>query len=312
MSSRALRKLQREHEQKQQLEALRQDSSQEEVEEENDESEAELVAPKKLNAFDILNQDNGAEEQEQDPDSVHSSEPDEAKPSSSVSRENALPTSSTKAKGKSKARSKKKGKKNREDSLGRGDRAQKSAVGNNGSQLDEIDIALKSLSMSSGQNAGETQEKKLDDAYQEMCRILSIDTKHLNALNEMKRLFGNIVLEGDDEGAGAQNAGRRRGRGPQQLDLGGALAGRNSPASRGQGLAGLALRRNVFMLGKEEWPKATGGGLGMEVDHKDELGTITYRFIHNSMYQGVQRQFDLCVESMDPQRMIQLLQFNRK
>lgn len=309
MSSRALRKLQREHEQKQQLEALEQDGSQKELEEKSEESEAELLAPKRLNAFDILNQDNGAEEE--DSDSVHSSEPDTGEPSSAATKENAPPARSTKAKGKSKARNKKKGKNNEKD-LDRENRVQKSDGSNKGPELDEIDIALESLSLSSGQNAGDPQAKKLDDDYEEMCRLLSTDTKYLNALNEMKRLFGSAVLEGDDEGAGVPNAGRRRGRGAQQLDLGGALAGRNSPASRGQGLAGLALRRNVFMLGKEEWPKGTSGGLGMEVEHKDENGTILYRFVHNSMYQDVQRQFESCVESMDPQRMIQLLQFNRK
>lgn len=309
MSSRALRKLQREHEQKQQLEALEQDGSQKELEEKSDESEAELLAPKKLNAFDILNQDNGAEEEEED--SVHSSEPDDEESSRAATKENAPPARSTKAKGKSKARNKKKGKKNKEDH-DRGNHVQKSEVSNDGPKLDEIDIALKSLSLSSGRSAGDTQATELDDDYQEMCRLLSIDSKYLNALNEMKRLFGSAVLEVDDEGAGVPNAGRRRGRGPQPVDLGGALAGRNSPASRGQGLAGLALRRNVFMLGKEEWPKATSGGLGMEVESKDERGTILYRFVHNSVYQDVQRQFDSCVESLDPQRMIQLLQFNRK
>ncbi|SLM40847.1 Transcription factor 25 [Lasallia pustulata] len=310
MSSRALRKLQREQEKEQQLDALRQGGPDEELEQE-EESEAELLAPRKLNAFDILNQDNGAEEK--DSDSVHSSEPNDAEPSSSVTKENAPPAGSSKAKGKTKGRNKRKGKKNKNDTPDTGSRAQRTVVAKTGSRLDDIDdidIALKSLSVKSGQSTGDTQARQLEDDYQEMCRILSINTKYLNALNEMKRLFGNVVLEGENEGAGAPNAGRRRGRGPQQLDLGGALAGRNSPVSRGQGLAGLALRRNVFMLGKEEWPKATGGGLGMEVEHKDDLGTVTYRFVHNSAYQDVQTQFESCVESMDPQRMFQLLQFN--
>ena len=312
MSSRALRKLQREQEKKQQLDALQQDRPDEELEQ-KEESEADLLAPRKLNAFNILNQDNGAEET--DSDIVHSSEPDDAEPSSSVTKENAPPAGSTKAKGKTKRRNKRKGKKNKDVTPDTGSRAQRTAMAKNGSRLDDIDdidVALQSLSVQSGQSVGDTQARKLNDDYQEMYRILSIHTKYLNALNEMRRLFGNVVLEGENEGAGAPNAGRRRGRGPQQLDLGGALAGRNSPVSHGQGLAGLALRRNVFMLGKEEWPKATGGGLGMAVENKDDLGTVTYRFVHNPAYQDVQTQFESCVESMDPQRMFQLLQFNRK
>ena len=147
---------------------------------------------------------------------------------------------------------------------------------------------------------------KPDESNAQLCRLLEVESKHLNALNEMKRLFGNIT-ENDDE---TPQPARRRGRGPQHLDLGGALTARHSPVSRGQGLAGLSLRRNVFMMGKEEWPKATSGGLGMELEHTASDGTKHYRFVHNTAYQDVQRQFQSCVESMDPQRMIQMLQFN--
>ena len=77
------------------------------------------------------------------------------------------------------------------------------------------------------------------------------------------------------------------------------------------GLKGLALKRNPLIMGKEEWPQATSGGLGMELVEKMEDGTIEYRFVHNTIYQDVQRQFETCVASMDPQRMISMLQFHR-
>ncbi len=173
-------------------------------------------------------------------------------------------------------------------------------------QLDEIDLALKSLSLYTKDGSPLLSTLQADDGNAQLNRLLAVESKHLNALNEMKRLFGNIVLEGENEGANA-NQGRRRGRGPRELDLAQALTGRHSPASQGQGLSGLALRRNFFMMGKEEWPKATSGGLGME---SDDYGG--YRFYHNAAYRDVQAQFETCVASMDPQRMIELLRYNRK
>lgn len=174
------------------------------------------------------------------------------------------------------------------------------------SQLDEIDLALKSLSMAPKDGSSMISNLQVDDSDTQLNRLLAVESKHLNVLNEMKRLFGNIVLEGESEGAGA-SPGRRRGRGPQELDLAEALTGRQSPASNGQGLSGLALRKNFFMMGKEEWPKAFSGGLGMELD-----GWINHRFYHTAAYQKIQAQFDVCVAIMDPQRMIELLRLHRK
>jgi hypothetical protein len=66
------------------------------------------------------------------------------------------------------------------------------------------------------------------------------------------------------------------------------------------------------MQGKEEWPRAPSGGLGMEVVKKLPLDVTEYKLVHNTAYKGVQFEFDICVESMEPQRMIELLQYNRK
>jgi hypothetical protein len=48
----------------------------------------------------------------------------------------------------------------------------------------------------------------------------------------------------------------------------------------------------------------------MEIIEKKSDGTVEYAFVHNRMYQDVQGQFDTCVASMDPQRMVLLLQHN--
>lgn len=190
--------------------------------------------------------------------------------------------------------------------------ARKTEFANNSSQPDEIDIALKSLSTKSRDGSHVYTMHRQKEGYPELCRLLGVDSKQLNALNEMKRLFGNTVLEGDSEGAGSHSPSRRRGRGQQHLDLSEALSARNNPVSHGQGITGLALRKNVFMAGKTDWPKAPSGGLGMEVEGRMNDGTIKYSFIHNSLYQNVQQQFQAAVMSMEPERLIQMLQFNRE
>ena len=297
MSSRALRKLQREQDQQRQPEKLNESSPQDEESEEE-----EVAMPKALNAFNMLIEDADAEDDV--PVTAQSSEVEddstEAKQKEAVS----APPGKTKSKGKSRK------KKNKNKKTGENEQAESSTKGTNKTpELDEIDQALKSLASKDRDGTYAFTNAKVDNGFENLHRLLAVESKHLNALNEMKRLFGNVVLEGDDD---TEAPGRRHGRRQQRnLDLGGALAAQNSRVSRGQGLAGLALRRNVFMLGKEDWPKATSGGLGMEIVEKQKDGTTQYRFVHSTAYQDVQRQFESCVESMDPQRMIQLLQFNR-
>lgn len=190
--------------------------------------------------------------------------------------------------------------------------ARKMEFANNSSQPDEIDLALKSLSSKSRDGSYAYTMHRQKEGYPELCQLLGIDSKQLNALNEMKRLFGNAVLEGDSEGPGSPSLSRRRARGQQHLDLSGALSARNNPVSHGQGLTGLALRKNAFMAGKSDWPKAPSGGLGMEVEERMHDGTIKYNFIHSKLYQNVQQQFQVAVASMEPERLIQMLQFNRE
>ncbi|KAK4692898.1 transcription factor 25, partial [Lecanoromycetidae sp. Uapishka_2] len=297
MSSRALRKLQREQE-------LQKQDSQESQEYESEEEE---IPPKKLlNAFDMLDQAEADGENESDAEqsTINKAAGDEE----ANTEQGDVPALSKKPKVNAKAKSKKKKNRKKAKNENVAESAPEAQASDYGPALDEIDIALRSLSKKTSDIPSTSARVQIDEANLQMYRLLAVESKHLNALTEMKRLFGNVVLENEDEPAAA--AQRRRGRGPQQLDLGGALAGRNSPGSRGQGLAGLALRRNPFIVGKEEWPKATSGGLGMELVEKMEDETVEYRFVHNSIYQDVQRQFQTCVASMDPQRMISLLQYN--
>jgi hypothetical protein len=318
MSSRALRKLQRAQEEEVQRAKL-----QEPQDDSEDGPESANIVPtisKKFNAFDMLNDIEDNIEDEDGESEIKSGEVGEPGQSpkqggiSSLQNENDNLSEGTDQKTSAARRKKKRAKKGKQREKGiDSSKGQAGLGGKDQVGLDEIDLALRSLKEKKDASGTEQQEQKpeLDDGLKRFYQLLAIDTKHLNALNEMKKLFGSVVLEGDQNEAGPAQ-GRRRGRGAQQLDLGGALAGRNSPISRGQGLAGLALRRNVFMLGKEEWPKATSGGLSMELVEKAWDFTTEYRFIHNSAYQDTQRQFNDCVDSMDSQRMIAHLQYNRR
>ncbi|KAI4719398.1 DUF654-domain-containing protein [Aureobasidium sp. EXF-10727] len=292
MSSRALRKAQREREEQEQLRKLQEEH--EDQDDESEEEEAPAAAPSKQSLFAMLNQD-GADDDEEDVAEDDDNQPEESDDEPERPQPSQVaPKPSTKSKKKKK-------------------KAKKAQSTNPTStkpdpSLDDIDLALKSLSTKGSGTA--TPTNTADPNTNEVCRLLSVDTSSLHAANEMRRLFGRAALEGDnddDNNAG----GRRRNRGgAQQAGLAAALGRRPGQGGRSDGLAALSRRRNIFIQGKEEWPVATSGGLGMEVIEKRSDGTVEYAFVHNRTYQDVQGQFETCVASMDPQRMVLLLQHN--
>src|SRR2546423_1833859 len=106
----------------------------------------------------------------------------------------------------------------------------------------------------------------------------------------MRRLFGRVAVTAEIDEHRPAAGRRRRGRGG---GLAGMLAGQQASGARGS----LGYRKNVFIQGKDTWPRATAGGLGMEVLQKSAGGTVFYSFVHNAAYQDVQRQFYICVAS---------------
>ncbi|KAI9832968.1 MAG: hypothetical protein M1826_000747 [Phylliscum demangeonii] len=173
-------------------------------------------------------------------------------------------------------------------------------------QLDEIDLALKALAVDQPEpRQPDTPLHPVHDPQvQQQCALLAVHLPHLNVALEMRRLFGRAAQDEPAEGRG----GRRRDREGGAPGHAAAAAGRNLPA--GAGLLALGLRRNIFVAGKEEWPRGTSGGLSMELLSTDPDGIREYRFVHNTAYQDVQRQFQACVQSMEPDRILQLLAFN--
>lgn len=278
MSSRALRRAQKEQEERELQEKLAQ------LEERADESEEE-VAPKphaKPSLFAMLG-DAGDDEDEDEDD-----QEDDEEPAPKPVIQDAPPSNPSK-----KSKKKKKKGKNKSKTA----TPQKDATD---SGLDEIDQALLALKVTSSgkKGADEPLQSAVSEESRQLCAALSIDTAHLHAANEMKKLFGRTALQHADDDEPRQ-------RGAQGIAA--RVNGRNQPGSR---LTGLSLRRNIFIQGKEEWPRATSGGLGMEIVAKHDDGTVEYRFVHNTSYQETQRQFHVCVASYDPERMIQLLHTN--
>lgn len=285
MSSRALRKLQREREQSR-LEQEIEDASA---------SEDEIPPPSvSKSAFAMLSQEDG-EDEAQDDEGTEDESIEEGLPDANTQHDSATSTPVAKSRKK-----KKKKKKSRN--------AEGISTSTDKQQLDDIDEALKSLSTSgsAGQNNSAVSNVP-DPQIVEACKVLSIDTHHLQVANEMTRLFGKAALRIDRDEEASPPSRRQQDSG---VTLAEAVAGRNSQG--GPGLPAIIRRRNIFVQGKEEWPKAPGGGLGMEIVEKRAGGVIEYRFAHNKAYQSLQREFDTCVLSMDPSLMINLLRFNRK
>lgn len=293
MSTRALRRAQKELEERRQLEQLAQENDQDDSEE-----EPAPTSQTKASLFAMLGgvNDNEDEEDEEEEDNVEPRASDDAE---ETEKSVPAPRSSKKSK-KKKKKGRGKAKETRQVKDSETDKAVSSKLT---SDMDEIDRALLSLNLTSQGASSNADTDSLTTAVnvelQQAYEALAIDTQYLHAANEMRKLFGRAAFQHEDE-----QPARQRGRGQQQ----GLAGGRNAPG--GRNLASIGLRRNIFIQGKEEWPRATLGGLGMELVEKRSDGTVEYRFIHTTSYQRVQKEFEGCVASMDPQRMLHLLHYN--
>lgn len=279
MSTRALRKLQREQELERQLIAAKaqeeppQAESEEELEEEKP---AASTQPK--NAFDLLDADDeGDHAADDDDDDISAPESTEQ-----ITTQTSTPKPSSK---KRKKKAKKKAKAVTETSNT-----------NQQTQDDEIDRALKELALKHTPDVeGSSESARQDDT----ATLLAVDPKHLDTVNEMRSLFGSIAVQ--DHRRNQQAEPNADG----TLDLYTALLGKYNRATKGKSLGALAKRRNCLIQGREEWPLATAGGLSMELASSGAVKH--YNILHNRQYAEQQHQFRLAVESMDPQSMISMV-----
>lgn len=177
--------------------------------------------------------------------------------------------------------------------------------------IDDIDAALRDLKLQkpSG-DSWHNHKAELDPQFEKICELVRIQTQHLKVANEMRNLFGRAALENHDDAGGPVGRGGRPQRGQrQQVDLETALKGHHLP---GKGLPEVTLRRNIFIQGKNDWPKGTTGGLTMEIveDSRQADGTVEFRFVHDKTYQTMQQTFHGLVEIGDPQSLIGFLTRN--
>ena len=285
MSSRALRKAQREREE--QDKAKRLESGTE------DQSEEDIpVRPVKKSAFALLSapQEDGESEVEHE----SGGDGDAADNNEQVSR----PNPSAKMKKKKK---KKKRKKHAHAGV--------DAPTPDG-DLDEIDLALKQLSTNGNAFQPATTVAGVNVKTLVASKLLAIDPHHLRVENEMRRLFGRTTMAHDeyDEEAQPHNAGANRQQHGLVQQLGPAQDPPERRGARSGVIAAMNLRRNIFVRGQEDWPAISGGGLGMKVEEKKPDGTVWYRFVHSSGYSDVQEQFHRAVSTMDPMQLIAILQ----
>ncbi|KAF2258331.1 DUF654-domain-containing protein [Lojkania enalia] len=300
MSSRALRRAQKELEERQRLEQLAQQQVEEEAESEDVEEEIVPASNPKASLFAMLGEAGGEEIGDGDEEAVADGP---VEPQYNDSEEIETTTTPPKPSKKGKKKKKKGNAKARKHETAPSSTASKLESG-----MDEIDRALHSLNITSQAKSGAVSDElttAISEEKQHLFSAIAVDKQHLHASNEMRKLFGRAAVQGadDDEPARA-----RQRRGQQHGGIAAAVAGRTAPGNRN--LASLSLRRNIFIQGKEEWPRAPSGGLGMEIVEKRKDGTVEYRFVHSTLYQSTQSEFEVCVASMDPERMIQHLHFN--
>ncbi|KAL8243806.1 hypothetical protein R6Q59_010064 [Mikania micrantha] len=281
MSSRALRKLQREQAEQEIAKQVASAKAEQELDESDDDEDDEPIAiSKPRNAFDVLNDADEAE----DPDT------DEEPPVevTGIPTEPAQPSRPKKKKKKQKKKAKSK----------ISTPVEKEESG------DEIDKALRELA-ARGDHSDNYQPTPVHWEAA-ATKLLSINQKNLNPKNEMRSLFGNIALETDETPTPPRTQRRREVNLQGGTDIATALTGRYSVASRGKELGALADRKNCFMQGKKEWPLATSGGLSMEFAPTEGFEK-NYNILHNQLYQNTQMHFKAAVESMQAGNMIGLL-----
>ncbi|KAG6060338.1 hypothetical protein E4U32_003488 [Claviceps aff. humidiphila group G2b] len=285
MSSRQLRKLQQ---QKELERAQRVDQPQRDADKSDDVQEAvQTTAKPRPNLFAALGGEDEDAGEEDDDDGQ------DAGPSLTAQDDEAAEPSAKKSKKKKKKKSKK----------------AKSATAAADDE-DEIDRAIKELQSKSKSGAGSHShgQSGQDGSFgprKRMNELLSIDTHHLRAINEMRSLFGREVIESANAEEQHQEQGnRRRQRMHQEVDLETFL--REPPGAKK--LPDVSLRRNVFIQGREHWPCQSAGGLTMSKIGESSDGLSTeYAYVHEKEYDSMQAFFFACVQIGDPMRMIHLL-----
>ncbi|ENH72946.1 hypothetical protein FOC1_g10009682 [Fusarium oxysporum f. sp. cubense race 1] len=133
---------------------------------------------------------------------------------------------------------------------------------------DEIDKAMRELNIKTSTPANTSTSENTAAQTRRINELLSINPYHLKANNEMRSLFGRDVIE-----SAAAEEEQERNRRPMQREVDLETFLRGPPGA--PKLPEVSLRRNVFIQGREHWPKQSAGGLTMKEVAKAEDGSFT-------------------------------------
>lgn len=179
---------------------------------------------------------------------------------------------------------------------------------------DEIDRALRELNLvaksaKDGSVSGPATAAAAKP-YERICELLSLNTVHLRAINEMRTLFGREAMAAAEMEEQEDEMNRNRRRNQRQMrenvDLETFLRG-----VPGKSLPEVTLRRNPFLPGKETWPRAATDGLTMK-QVKDgtvetKCGTVEFGFAHDQNYNNLERQFFALAQMYEPMQLVHFL-----
>ncbi|RYP36071.1 hypothetical protein DL767_003543 [Monosporascus sp. MG133] len=296
MSSRQLRKLQKQRE----LATLEAQSPAAGAESEEESEDDQPVLKPKANAFARFAALGGMEdEQEDDEDGNDEGEP--AEHAKTPTRGEPERTEAPKSASSKKSKKKKKKSKKVEPSAA----AKEPVAPKNG--IDEIDRAIQELNLAKKQTGSSGADANIPalKAYERICELLRINTHHLKVINEMRHLFGRDAItaaQNEEEEEQARNR-RNRQQLQNQVDLETYLKGQP-----GQALPEVTLRRNPFLPGKDTWPRASTEGLTMrKIDEGHQAGTAEFAFAHDKGYNDLERQFFALVQMYDPMQLVHFL-----
>lgn len=291
MSSRQLRKLQKQRELAE-VQATQDQPSEDEDGDEGVVNNKAAGSKPRVSLFAALGGDDD-EDGDNDDEGDHGAVNDAHKSASQEEKED-LPTE----KGKSKKKKKKKKAKSKAIPPESGPAPEDSGE-------DEIDKAIKELKLEAVKGTSDASGGIEVASQTRLNKLLNINTHHLRVLNEMRQLFGRDIIESAQAEEEQQQGGRQRGAARQQVDLETFLRG--PPGMKR--LPEVSLRRNIFIQGREHWPMATVGGLTMQSIEKAPDGSYTeYAYLHDKEYDAVQGIFFQYVGMGDPMRMVYLLQ----
>ncbi|KAJ8682073.1 hypothetical protein QAD02_017865 [Eretmocerus hayati] len=220
---------------------------------------------KAFNVFDLLNQN-----------SENESEPDDAEPQEDDNQEDESYNIESKSK-KKRRRHKKTHKQKNCEEVGRSAQNQDA---DNVEDLDEIDRTVRQINKLFGEpspSTSQTDDSKMYLLAKTKEQTLTVQHKHLNPYNELKRIFGSKTIQAEE--------GKLRAR------------------SRGT-----HLKKTWLVSVRDDMLPIVKSGISMAVDRTMNVKGVQYFvFEHSTSYRQVQQKFISAVESLDPQNIMSIV-----